>query len=193
MTGWRSIAGPEVDAKVPEGLQDFDDVSDADQNSQDEAQLDEDGFPLYSALAPFQGLPTTLMIRNIPVMYTQEALVLEWPNNGTYDFFYLPFSCSSQRNLTYAFINFTSHAAAMDFKNRFEKNRLAHYTARKPLNVSCADVQGRDENLLQLRKKRIWRLKVKQCQPLIYDDGVRISLAEAFRRLSLKAMVVLSV
>merc|ERR1719352_703828 len=35
---------------------------------------------------PYEGLPTTLMIRNIPIMYTQDALLLEWPNNGTYDF-----------------------------------------------------------------------------------------------------------
>jgi hypothetical protein len=130
--------------------------------------------------------PTTLMIRNIPVMYTQEALVLEWPNNGLYDFFYLPWSCSQQRNLTYAFINFTSHQAALNFKSRWQKQRLAQFTARKPLNISCADVQGRDANLWQLQKKRIWRLKVKECQPLIFENGVQISLSEAFRRMTMK-------
>jgi hypothetical protein len=132
----------------------------------------------------FSGVPTTLMIRNIPPKYTQETLVLEWPNHGTYDFFYLPYSCSTQQNLTYAFINFTSHEAALQFKSRWEKRRLNQFSNRKPLTISCADVQGRDENIWQLKKKRNWRLRVKQCQPLICDDnGHQISLAEAFRSL----------
>lgn len=166
------------------GVDEFDpgdEEEDMDMLSDDDVAIDD---PLLGP-APY-GPPTTLMIRNIPVMYTQEALVLEWPNNGTYDFFYLPYSCSLQRNLTYAFINFTSHEYACAFKIRWEKMRLAHFTSRKPLNISCADVQGRDENLWQLKKKRIWRLKVKQCQPLIYENGVRVSLGDAFRKLKTK-------
>lgn len=179
---------------VEAALQSYTDVLD-----DDEAMLlgenDElDDFEnAYVGPTPYQGLPTTLMIRNIPVMYTQEALALEWPNNGTYDFLYLPYSCSLHQNLTYAFINFTSHEYAIAFKDRWEKSRLARFTAKKPLNVSCADVQGKDENLWQFKKKRIWRLKVKQCQPQIFDErGVQISLAEAFRRLN-KKLGVLSV
>lgn len=129
------------------------------------------------------GPKTTLMIRNIPVLYTQEMLLMEWPNVNTYDFLYLPFSCNMQRNLTYAFVNFTSEAAASNFKNTWQKMRLAHYMTRKPLNISYADLQGRDENLLQLKKKRFWRIKVKQCQPIIFENGERISLALALHRL----------
>lgn len=167
---------------------DDDDNDDVIQNCVGE-EFDNESFPfgdqISSGAVPCERAPTTLMIRNIPVMYTQDALVLEWPNNGSYDFFYMPYSCSLQRNLTYAFINFTSHEAAMEFKDKWEKNRLPHFTSRKPLNISCADVQGRDENLWQLKKKRIWRLKVKQCQPLVFDLGEQISLSEAFRRLSM--------
>mmetsp|Transcript_55362 Transcript_55362/g.101589 ORF Transcript_55362/g.101589 Transcript_55362/m.101589 type:complete len:421 (-) Transcript_55362:130-1392(-) len=129
------------------------------------------------------GPKTTLMVRNIPVMYTQEMLLMEWPNNNTYDFLYLPYSCSMQRNLTYAFINFTSTAAACEFKKKWQKTRLAHYMARKPLNISFADLQGRDDNLLQLKKKRFWRIKIKQCQPIIFENGERISLAQALHNL----------
>jgi len=140
-----------------------------------------EGPETYCGPTAFQGFPTTLMIRNIPPKYGQEELCLEWPNNGTYDFFYLPQSFPKQQNLTYAFVNFTSHEAAMDFKKRWDKGRLKHFSNRKPLTISCADVQGRDENIAQLRKKRNWRLKVKQYQPLIYNDRQeRISLAEAF-------------
>lgn len=50
---------------------------------------------------------TTLMVRNIPVLYTQEMLLEEWPSDGSWDFLYLPRSNSGagRFNLTYAFIN----------------------------------------------------------------------------------------
>jgi hypothetical protein len=136
----------------------------------------------------YKGLPTTLMIRNIPLTYTQEALAAEWPNNGTYDFFYVPCSANMQRNKTYAFINFTSHQAALDFKAQWDKVRLPQFTTRKALSITCADVQGRDENLLQLFKKRHWRLKVKECQPLIYENDVSITLDQAFQGLEGESM-----
>jgi hypothetical protein len=136
----------------------------------------------------YKGLQTTLMIRNIPLTYTQEALAAEWPNNGTYDFFYVPCSANMQRNKTYAFINFTSTQAALDFKATWDKVRLPQFTTRKALSITCADVQGRDENLLQLFKKRHWRLKVKECQPLIYENGVSITLDQAFQGLEGESM-----
>lgn len=134
----------------------------------------------------YQGSPTTLMIRNIPLTLTQEALALKWPNDGTYDFFYVPCStnmqCGMPRNKSYAFINFTSHQAALDFKNRWDKVRLPKSMARKTISITCADVQGQAENLLQLIKKRRWRLKVKE-RPLIYDrNGTQITLEEADRK-----------
>jgi len=130
-----------------------------------------------------QSSKTTLMIRNVPVLYTREMLLFEWENNGSYDFLYLPYSCSMQRNLSYAFVNFTSEAAALAFIQRWQKKRLPHYTARKPLNISFAEVQGRDSNLLQLKKKRVKRIKINQCQPLIFEHGVQIPLVTALRSL----------
>lgn len=124
---------------------------------------------------------TTLMIRNIPSQYTPEALMREWPNEGTYDFLYLPFNSQAQRNLTYAFVNFTSPAFAIEFKHMWQKMRLKQFAVQKPLNIGFADVQGRDENLRQLKKKRLLHAKVKQCQPLVFRDGVSIPLEHAFR------------
>merc|ERR1712059_101446 len=73
---------------------------------------------------------TTLMIRNVPVLYTREMLLEEWPNQGTFDFLYLPFSCSTQRNLSYGFVNFTSEAAARAFVGKWQKKRLPRFTSR---------------------------------------------------------------
>jgi hypothetical protein len=134
---------------------------------------------MYDLSLEHAGGTTTLMIRNIPSPYTPEALLQEWPNEGTYDFLYLPYSSRLQRNLTYVFINFTTPEAALDFKYRWQKMRLVRYSSQKPLNIGVADVQGRDENLRQLRKKRLLHTKVKQCQPIVFRNGVRIPLERA--------------
>jgi len=124
------------------------------------------------------------MVRNIPILYTLDMLLQEWPNNGEYDFLYLPFSCVLRRNLSYAFINFTSQEKGHAFKQQWQKKRLAHCTARKPLNISYAEFQGRDANLTQLKEKRTRRrTKMLQCEPVVFQDGALVSFAEALQGL----------
>lgn len=127
----------------------------------------------------FTVAPTTLMIRNVPSQYTAEEIINEWPNEGDYDFLYVPYNARTQENLTYAFVNFTSHALAVEFKQQWQKKYLTLHSTKKPLNISFADVQGCYENLRQLKKKRLLHSKVKECQPLVFKDGCRISLAKA--------------
>jgi len=142
---------------------------------------------LFAALSD-RSCKTTLMIRNVPVLYTREMLLEEWPNQGTYDFLYLPFSCSTQRNLSYGFVNFTSEAAARAFVGKWQKKRLPRFTSRKPLNISFAEVQGLDSNLWELKKKRVKRIKVAQCQPLIFDKyGGRVDLMDALNEVIRRA------
>jgi len=127
---------------------------------------------------------TTLMIRNIPVMYTQDMLQLEWPNNGTYDFLYLPRRCAGQTNLSYAFINFNSETHALAFKAAWQKQRLTQFRARKSVNISFADVQGLQANLRQLKKKRVRRIEMRQCQPIVIMNGFSVALADALATLA---------
>lgn len=122
------------------------------------------------------------MIRNIPVMYTQEMLLMEWPYEGTFNFLYLPYDYPRRRNLSYCFVNFETEAAAVAFTERWQKKRLAHFSSRKPLNISFADVQGRYANILQLKKKRVQRVKAMQCQPVLFHNGVRMGLEEALQQ-----------
>ena len=107
---------------------------------------------------------------------------------GTYDFLYVPCLANMQQNKTYAFINFTSHRAAVDFRDKWDKRRIhefciAKFSGQKSLNISFADVQGRYENLLQLSKKRCerrWPLKVGYGEPLIFDaQGERMTQEQA--------------
>lgn len=132
---------------------------------------------------PVGQIKTTLMVRNIPVMYTQDMLMLEWPNNGCYNFLYLPRSCAGQTNLSYAFINFCSEEHAMAFRLTWQKRRLAHFRARKSLNISLADIQGLKAHLQQLKKKRVRRIEMRQCQPFIMLEDRVIGLMEALASL----------
>lgn len=157
----------------------------------DESSIDGDArLDQLIATLSARSAQTTLMIRNVPVLYTREMLLAEWPNDGTYDFLYLPYSCSMQRNLSYAFVNFTSESAALAFVQQWQKKRLMHYTSRKPLNISFADVQGLDSNLWQLKKKRVKRIKINQCQPMIFELGHRVPLAEALKALEERTMAI---
>jgi len=118
------------------------------------------------------------MVRNIPVRYTQDMLLKEWPNRGTYDFLYLPICIDRKRNASFCFVNFVSEAAAAAFQARWQKQRLEHYSARKPLDISAADVQGRDDNLLQIMRNKTFRIKNLHFQPAIFTGPERISMED---------------
>lgn len=122
------------------------------------------------------------MVRNIPAMYTQDMLLQEWSNDGTYDFLYLPFNCAMNKNLSYAFVNFVSQADALAFMARWQKKRLARFSSKKPLNISFAAVQGRDNNLRQSKKKRVRRIR-QQGQPIVFEQGERVPLTAALAAL----------
>lgn len=130
---------------------------------------------------------TTLMIRNVPLMYTQELLMQEWPADGAYDFLYLPRTCTGQTNLSFAFINFISEANAMAFREMWQKRRLANFSSRKPLNISYADVQGLEANLAQIRVKRARRANVRQCVPVVVLGGREVEFDVALAAFGLDA------
>jgi len=143
-----------------------------------------------TSLRPPLPVRTTLMIRNVPVLYTQEMLAEEWPNDGSYNFMYLPRLSSDntrgQRNLSYAFLNFVSAAHAMAFREAWQKKRLQHFAARKPLNISYAEVQGLEENLLQLKQKRAGSGKTFLFDPVVVVGGQEVSVDEALEKLGLR-------
>jgi hypothetical protein len=118
------------------------------------------------------------MIRHVPVLYSKDALLAEWPNDGSYDFFYLPWNSETERNMSYAFLNFTSEQAALLFVQRWQKQRLPRYNSRKPLNISFADVQGLTENLGVLIKRRV---NLEQCKAAVFEGGRQVCLEDAVR------------
>lgn len=163
------------------GCQDVDEYgSTSDEVDRESEEFDEDqSGTVPSSVSSGQDGITTMMVRNVPVMYTQEMLLQEWPNYGQYNFLYLPRSAAGQSNLSYAFINFVSEAHAQAFKQQWQKKRLTNFTAKKALNISVAEVQGLQANLAQLKKKRVRRIHMRQCQPYIVQNARRVELAEA--------------
>mmetsp|Transcript_39541 Transcript_39541/g.102311 ORF Transcript_39541/g.102311 Transcript_39541/m.102311 type:complete len:258 (-) Transcript_39541:196-969(-) len=127
---------------------------------------------------------TTLMVRNVPVMYTQEMLLEEWKFSGKFDFLYLPRTACGQTNLSYAFINFASEADAVAFQAAWHKKRVVQFTSRMKLSISFAEVQGLQANLTQLRKKRTRCSDPKQCQPLVLVGDQYLSLPDALQYVS---------
>lgn len=166
-------------------LETVDDDGDADaamagDASDEERGMHSPGLPGQLEKKVYDAPVTTLMVRNMPVMCTQDTLLEEWPIDGTWDFMYLPHSCGGQVNLSYAFINFITPAHAQAFKARWQKRKLAHFDdTKKLLNVSFADVQGLEANLMQIKKKRVGRIRRRQGQPIIIQDGQQIPLEDA--------------
>merc|ERR1719465_14878 len=90
----------------PPGLGDVadDGSGDSERSSNHDARLEDDSsvegdarLDQLIATLSARSAQTTLIIRNVPVLYTREMLLQEWPNEATYDFLYLPYSCSMQR------------------------------------------------------------------------------------------------
>lgn len=121
---------------------------------------------------------TTVMLRNIPNRYTRDMLVerLNQGYSGEFDFVYLPIDFNSKCNVGYAFINFRTPTACQTFMNEFHGNKtktvLPGFSSNKICEVSFARVQGRDENMENLRdEKFIEKLtESPDWQPLFWDD-----------------------
>ncbi|CAE8636680.1 unnamed protein product [Polarella glacialis] len=107
--------------------------------------IDQFGRRLPEVNVAENGDPTTLQIKPIPSVYTQESLAREFPNNGTYNYFHLPYSARQRRHTSYAFINFTSPQYLQEFQERWQGRVLQQ--AASPLTCSPARVQGLQANL----------------------------------------------
>jgi len=121
---------------------------------------------------------TTMMVRNLPRRVTQEQLEVHLQNSGflgEYDVLYLPYCFKKKQNLGYAFINFRTSAKAFEFCCSWHKKKLNNGPKSRPMNVTVAQIQGRDANLNLLLKEHKMRNN-PDLQPIIYDEnGNRIT------------------
>lgn len=95
-----------------------------------------------------ESLPiTTAMVYDIPLQYTQEMLYQTWVGSGNFDFLYLPRSSGSIRNQGFAFINFSTEAELITFRERWEGVCLDVAKPGKCLKFRIALVQGLHANI----------------------------------------------
>lgn len=118
-------------------------------------------------------MPTTLRIRHVPLDYTEEMLVEQWPRRiYGYDMLYWEF--------TLLFINFTTPQLALAFQLAIHQQRLPLFTyRRRTLRAHPAVVQGRQQLLLRLWERQQSGRKATHRKPLIFDGDTTISVAEA--------------
>ena len=104
---------------------------------------------------------TTIMIRNIPIKYTDEILnesLAEF--DGKYDCLYMPYDYEKNGNKGYAFINFVNPLHILYFYEKFNGKKWAHFESSKICELNCAHFQGINE--IQKHAKNYKDLK-KSC------------------------------
>jgi len=113
---------------------------------------------------------TTLMIRNLPTGITQQDLKddLDLSFAGLYDFLYMPAEFGEGKGKGYAFINFTSSAAAGLLIGAWHlKRRFGASSTDSPLNISAASIQGREKNILKFNNPRLRRVRNPSYRPFV--------------------------
>jgi hypothetical protein len=117
---------------------------------------------------------TTLMIRNVPRKYTQQQLLVDliaaYDFTGWVDFFYLPTDLGTCRNLGYCFINLATPEHATAVKTALHKRRLSS-GAKSGLSIGYADFQGLEENVRNVRRSLMHRIKNRDYRPLLADEN----------------------
>lgn len=119
---------------------------------------------------------TTLMLRGIPFEIRQHMLLDEIHRSGfagKLDFFYLPRNFRSGENQGYAFANFTSSAAATEFKRmwRGRSTCAGHAFHMGGLSISVAELQGLSANLEKWANPRLRRVRNPKFRPFVLDSG----------------------
>ena len=89
---------------------------------------------------------TTVMIRNIPIKYTDEILneaLVDF--HGKYDCLYMPYDYEKKGNKGYAFINFVNPLHILYFYEKFNGKKWVHFESSKICELNCAHFQGVSE------------------------------------------------
>mmetsp|Transcript_1500 Transcript_1500/g.3257 ORF Transcript_1500/g.3257 Transcript_1500/m.3257 type:complete len:385 (-) Transcript_1500:320-1474(-) len=114
---------------------------------------------------------TTLMVRNIPNMYTRSMLMEELDSvgfEGEYDFIYLPMDKSTQWNVGYAFVNFITPSVAVRVVKELTNYAFQCYEhgSGKVAQISIAHIQGLERNLEYYSNTAVQCARIQTYRPL---------------------------
>uniref|UniRef100_A0A7S0BC17 RRM domain-containing protein n=1 Tax=Pyrodinium bahamense TaxID=73915 RepID=A0A7S0BC17_9DINO len=124
---------------------------------------------------------TTMMIRNVPRKYSEEALMYELQvcvSPGSYNFVYLPWDARRSSNVGYAFVNFLDASTAQMFCQRLDGKPWRLVQCPKEIRIVPAHVQGIALNLVHYIGSSV----IENCHahaPMVVHNGKRISFKEA--------------
>ena len=122
---------------------------------------------------------TTIMIRNIPIKYTDEILIESLSEfDGKYDCLYMPYDYEKNGNKGYAFINFVNPLHILYFYEKFNGKKWAHFESSKICELNCAHFQGINE--IQKHAKNFKDLK-KSCFNSSKDNSMIIPSKYLFK------------
>eukprot|EP00930_Biecheleria_cincta_P039335 TRINITY_DN2704_c0_g2_i6.p1 TRINITY_DN2704_c0_g2~~TRINITY_DN2704_c0_g2_i6.p1 ORF type:complete len:311 (-),score=42.75 TRINITY_DN2704_c0_g2_i6:223-1155(-) len=126
---------------------------------------------------------TTLVVRNVPARYKPNMLLQEFVPDGSFDFFFLPYSFRDSKTMGVAFVNFRSHNLALRFQERWQRQFLRDHGRTKHLDVAAATYQGLVQNLKQFNPKNIARLDCAGMLPIFFDSlGNRLNSMQELKR-----------
>lgn len=131
--------------------------------------------------------PTTMMLRNIPMQYTQSALREELDHSGfadSYDFFYLPMDIKNHTSVGYAFVNFLNSSDATRFFEAFSGYKFNLFRSKKIGEVSTAFIQGLENNLKHFQNKAVSN---GHYHPVVVMAGQLVDMDQALAKLSGKS------
>jgi hypothetical protein len=124
---------------------------------------------------------TTVMLRNIPNNYNRDSFVELLDSqgfSGLYDFIYVPLDFKSRVAIGYAFLNFTSHVAALRAFDVFHGFSTWRGKSRKVCEVTWSEThQGLEANIEVVQSSKMNRRRVPEvCKPFIIKNGQRMML-----------------
>ncbi len=89
---------------------------------------------------------TTVMIRNIPIKYSDKMLIEELNNfKGKFDCIYVPHDYEKGGNKGYGFINFVHPFHILLFHDKFQNKTWTHFESKKICELNSANFQGINE------------------------------------------------
>jgi len=127
---------------------------------------------------------TTLMIRNVPRCYSEEALALEleaFVGPCGYNFLYLPWDSRRSSNVGFAFINFCSATVAAKAFEMMHGARWRLLATDKVITVIAAHLQGLAMNLAHYSGTCVAEEGCLHA-PIVLINGSRISFQEAVQQ-----------
>ena len=121
-------------------------ISNNNQNNNAQCNKGEKNLLNLDDIASGKDTRTTIMIRNIPIKYTDETLIKELDEfKGKFDCLYMPFDYEKKGNKGYAFINFVNPLHILYFHEKFYGKKWKLFESSKICELNNANFQGISE------------------------------------------------